>query len=71
MTATKAPRRCPRCGSSAIVPIVYGMPSQQLFRRSQRREVLLGGCVLSPDQPSHGCADCDWPNEDLWETDDD
>lgn len=56
-------RRCPRCGALAVVPIVYGMPSLELFEMAKRGEVLLGGCSLWPGQPERGCVECNWPDD--------
>ncbi len=36
---------CPRCGSASI-PIVYGLPSGELFEAADRVEVALGGCEI-------------------------
>ncbi len=41
---TKSPT-CPRCGSASI-PIVYGLPSGELFEAADRGEVALGGCEI-------------------------
>jgi hypothetical protein len=48
------PRRCPTCGAPAV-PIVYGLPGPELWEASERGEVILGGCVIIPENPSHGC----------------
>ncbi len=56
MSATE----CPHCGGKAI-PIVYGMPGMELFERSKRGDVRLGGCVIMGDghDPTHYCPACD------------
>lgn len=51
-------RACPRCGSTALVPVIYGYPDPQLFEREERGEVLLGGCVIQPDAPAVVCRRC-------------
>ena len=57
-TNTTAPEQaaCPECGAP-MVRIVYGYPSSELFARSARGEVALGGCVISGfgDDPTHRC----------------
>lgn len=45
---------CPSCGSP-MVRIVYGYPSPNLFERSARGEVVLGGCVVTGFDPTHQC----------------
>lgn len=49
---------CPVCDSDRVVDIVYGMPTRDLFERSERGEVALGGCCVGGADPSHRCLDC-------------
>jgi hypothetical protein len=44
----EAPRPpCPRCGKTdKVVPIIYGMPAEELFREQEAGLVRLGGCCL-------------------------
>ena len=51
--------RCPRCGSSDVTKIVYGLPSPELVERSRRERTVLGGCVIGPDSPVWQCLACD------------
>jgi hypothetical protein len=53
-------RRCPMCDSSAVVPIVYGLPSIGLEEAEARGEVEIGGCVVMGDghQPRWSCTSC-------------
>jgi hypothetical protein len=37
---------------------VYGLPLQELAAAAQRRQVVLGGCVLTAHDPAWDCADC-------------
>jgi hypothetical protein len=57
----KAPARCTRCDGSAIVPIVYGLPGGALIDAAGRGEILLGGCIVGPQE--WACLDCGyaWP----------
>jgi len=50
--------KCPKCGSTNIVPIVYGMPSYELLEKEGMSEVLLGGCIVNDFSPSWHCKDC-------------
>jgi len=42
---------CRLCGGRTI-PIAYGFPGDDLFEAAERGEIVLGGCVLSGDDPS-------------------
>jgi len=48
---------CSSCGA-AMIPIIYGMPGDAIMDRAQRGEVLLGGCVSRPSQPTWHCKPC-------------
>lgn len=54
----KALAKCPSCGSSKVLPIVYGLPSLDLMRDVERGRVALGGCCISDNDPEWRCADC-------------
>ena len=49
---------CPRCGAEHVVPIVYGLPAQELFERAERGEVELGGCCIGENDPDSLCREC-------------
>lgn len=53
------PRKCPACRTK-LVRIVYGMPDEDLFEEAQQGKVLLGGCCISFNDPTWGCAHCGW-----------
>ena len=38
------PPPCPRCHSTNVIPIIYGLPSDKLLERLERGEIALGGC---------------------------
>ncbi|MDP3209689.1 MAG: hypothetical protein Q8M65_11110 [Rhodoglobus sp.] len=50
-------RPCPRCASPSI-PIVFGLPSFELFEAAERGEVALGGCVVSDVESEWQCSAC-------------
>ena len=54
----KQKQKCPTCNSWNIVPIVYGMPGADLEEQEQRGEVILGGCVVTDNDPDLCCKDC-------------
>ncbi len=60
------PRRCPRCDSDEVVPILYGMPSPEMVEASRRGEMALGGCVVFPEAPNRTCRNCghEWREDD-------
>ena len=61
MESTNAPDRvtCPRCGALApMLPIVFGFPMADLFEAEQRGEIVLGGCVVDVEDPTHRCSAC-------------
>ena len=52
------PARCPQCDAGAVKPIVYGYPTPETMRQEERGEVVLGGCLFSPEAPSWECSEC-------------
>jgi rubrerythrin len=52
-------RRCPVCRGK-MARIVYGLvpPNPDLVQAMERGEIMLGGCVVSDDQPEYGCPTC-------------
>jgi hypothetical protein len=50
--------RCPDCRSPHVVPIVYGLPSPQLFAAARYGHVALGGCVVTQSSPEWSCRVC-------------
>jgi len=50
---------CARCGSTDVVPIVFGMPGFDLVEAEKRGEVILGGCIRVGDEPTVYCPRCD------------
>ena len=51
-------RRCPKCGAVAGVRILYGYPTEEAFLAEQRGELVLGGCMIEVDDPTHACTEC-------------
>ena len=44
----------PECGTT-VLPVVYGLPQPELFEQAARGEVLLGGCIIGPDDVMETC----------------
>ena len=53
------PRKCPECNSK-LVPIVFGMPNEQGIENARKGKIILGGCCVSFNDPTHGCLHCGW-----------
>lgn len=49
---------CPGCGSTQVVPIVYGYPGWEMGVEADQGRVALGGCVVSGDDPQWHCKAC-------------
>jgi len=50
--------KCPACQATDTAPIVYGMPSSALFEKEKRYKIKIGGCDISPDNPTKYCFAC-------------
>jgi hypothetical protein len=53
-----SPTVCPACAERSVVSILYGMPDHKLFEAAERGEVVIGGCMVGPDQPTAVCRSC-------------
>ncbi len=49
--------KCPNCGN-ILVEIVYGMPDVDCFKKSEKKEIYLGGCIISDNDPIYHCNKC-------------
>ena len=49
---------CPKCKTSKVVSIVYGMPDYSLAEDEMKGKVILGGCVIHEDAPEYHCKEC-------------
>lgn len=49
---------CPQCGAHDVVEIVYGLPTDKLTEAAQRGEVVLGGCIVTDNDPRWACKSC-------------
>ncbi len=55
------PRKCPQCGSPRIAMIMYGLPdfsSEKLKKDVEEGRIVLGGCIVRPDNPRWQCKGC-------------
>lgn len=46
----------------ATVPIVFGLPGNELMEEAQRGEVVLGGCMVPLVEPLVACGTCKEPH---------
>ena len=60
---------CTKCGSKNTVRIVYGYPSQETLEIAKNGKVVLGGCIISDNDPVWHCNDCqnNWGNREDYE----
>ena len=57
------PMPCPACGLPDVVPLVFGLPMEPLFRAAELGLVALGGCAVGEDPPGYHCLAC---RADVW-----
>jgi hypothetical protein len=52
-------KRCPRCGSADVLPIIYGYPSEKMIEDSAAGRISLGGCTIwQGESPAFECDSC-------------
>lgn len=59
--------KCPACGSTDTIKILYGQPTYEAYLASERGELILGGCCFSDISPNKRCKSCgqDVGNKDM------
>tara|TARA_Y100001970_G_scaffold75158_1_gene95249 strand:- start:1091 stop:1360 length:270 start_codon:yes stop_codon:yes gene_type:complete len=55
---------CPKCESSKVISIVYGMPASDLAEDEEKGKIVLGGCVIREGMPDYRCKECKYEWED-------
>ncbi len=62
---------CPSCASCKIARIRYGLPAfnENLERDLEAGRIVLGGCLVSENDPQWKCLDCEKKWDDATETD--
>jgi len=48
---------CPTCGKK-LTKILYGLPAPETMEEAEEGEIILGGCCVSWDDPTHYCKNC-------------
>lgn len=58
-------RKCPNCGSTNVLSILYGMPTHEAFLEAEEGKIKLGGCCISLNDPEYFCKECEheWDKE--------
>jgi hypothetical protein len=53
-------KQCPKCGSTKVASILYGLPifDARLERELEAGETVLGGCCVSTGSPTRRCNSC-------------
>ncbi len=56
----KKPKKCPKWQSVQIADILYGRPSssEELWKKIDEGQIVLGGCLISYKNPEWQCVEC-------------
>ena len=54
--------KCPKCGSTNIAKYLFGLLaySEELMKKIEKKEIILGGCLIDDIDPTHHCNDCNY-----------
>ena len=59
---------CPNCGKSSIAEIFWGYPGdiESMKESIEKKEIVLGGCIVTDNDPKWECNNCDhrWGERD-------
>jgi hypothetical protein len=47
---------CPICNSESLVPIIYGLPTNELIEQAKQDRIVLGGTMYK--EYTHYCQEC-------------
>lgn len=71
MSNTSRPDRCPKCESSSVARILYGLPGdlEALQPDMDAGRIVLGGCVVTDHSPQWRCKACghEWSSPERME----
>jgi len=61
IASKKKPNKCPACGSNKVATILWGLPafSPEMERDLKEGNIVLGGCIISHNDPIWQCVDCE------------
>jgi hypothetical protein len=54
----RRPSKCSKCSSKHVLPIFYGEPDVKMMEKSDNGKIILGGCVITDNDPDWQCLDC-------------
>ena len=52
------PEKCPECGSTHILEIMYGFPAHIAVEQERAGKIILGGCIVDEGNPKWRCIEC-------------
>jgi hypothetical protein len=52
------PASCFKCGSKEVIPIVYGLPDEEMIALARKGDIALGGDVIIDSVPAWRCKSC-------------
>jgi len=60
LASKRKPQKCPSCGSKKVAEILWGYPdfSSKLEKKLKEGRIVLGGCIVSGNDPEWQCVDC-------------
>ena len=58
MSAAEERPHCPWCDSACARPILYGAPSEALWRACSQLDAVWGGCLIDGHEPRWSCGLC-------------
>jgi len=56
----KAKAKCPRCESTEVIRIIYGLPAnrEEAMKAEREGKIKLGGCLVGEESPNFTCKSC-------------
>ena len=52
--------KCPRCGSKKVIPIIYGMLTEEYHLKAESGRIKAGGCCITNHSPNYYCKECEY-----------
>jgi len=50
--------KCPVCGSDNVLPVIFGLPDDEMSELYLSGKIWLGGCVFDINSSTHWCLVC-------------
>ena len=54
----RKPRKCPKCGKTTVVKILYGMPTEESMQLAEEGKLVIGGCCITEKNPDWAWTNC-------------